>query len=86
MRFSATSPTITITAPDRQQIKASDTSPPPLLSLADAEREAIIRVLKYCNGRIRGPHGAADILDIKPTTLEARMKKLGIVKEHIIYP
>lgn len=84
--ISATSPTITITAPDRQQIKASDTSPPPLLSLADAEREAIIRVLKYCNGRIRGPHGAADILDIKPTTLEARMKKLGIVKEHIIYP
>ncbi|WP_420808921.1 hypothetical protein [Chitinophaga oryziterrae] len=35
---------------------------------------------------MRGPHGAADILDIKPTTLEARMKKLGIVKEHIIYP
>jgi transcriptional regulator with GAF, ATPase, and Fis domain len=82
--ISATSPTITITAPDSQQIKASDTSPPPLLSLADAEREAIIRVLKYCNGRIRGPQGAADILDIKPTTLEARMKKLGIVKEHVI--
>ncbi|WP_218149248.1 sigma-54 interaction domain-containing protein [Chitinophaga sp. YR573] len=82
--ISATSPAITITAPDSQQIKASDISPPPLLSLADAEREAIIRVLKYCNGRIRGPQGAADILDIKPTTLEARMKKLGIVKEHII--
>jgi transcriptional regulator with GAF, ATPase, and Fis domain len=83
--ISATSPAITITAPVSKQIVASDTSPP-LLSLADAEREAIIRVLKYCNGRIRGPQGAADILDIKPTTLEARMKKLGIVKEHVIYP
>jgi transcriptional regulator with GAF, ATPase, and Fis domain len=81
--ISATSPTISITAPVSKQIEASDTSPP-LLTLADAEREAIIRVLKYCNGRIRGPQGAADILDIKPTTLEARMKKLGIVKEHLI--
>lgn len=82
--ISTTTPTVSIMAPISQQIAASDTSPPPLLSLADAEREAIIRVLKYCNGRIRGPQGAADILDIKPTTLEARMKKLGIVKEHII--
>jgi len=84
--IAAASPTITITVPVHQQMKASDISPPPLLSLADAEREAIVRALKYCNGRIRGPQGAADILDIKPTTLEARMKKLGIVKQHVIYP
>jgi transcriptional regulator with GAF, ATPase, and Fis domain len=81
--ISATTPTVNITAPVIQPIAASDTSPP-LLSLADAEREAIIRVLRYCNGRIRGPQGAADMLDVKPTTLEARMKKLGIVREHII--
>jgi transcriptional regulator with GAF, ATPase, and Fis domain len=81
--ISTTGPIISITAPVSQPIAASDTSPPALLSLADAEREAIIRVLKHCNGRIRGPQGAADILDIKPTTLEARMKKLGIVREHI---
>ena len=82
--IAGSSPNISIPVPVvTQQITASDTSPP-LLSLADAERDAIIRVLKYCNGRIRGPQGAADILDIKPTTLEARMKKLGIVKEHII--
>jgi transcriptional regulator with GAF, ATPase, and Fis domain len=81
--IAATTPTLSIMAPVSQQITASDTSPP-LLSLADAEREAIIRVLRYCSGRIRGPQGAADILDIKPTTLEARMKKLGIVREHII--
>jgi transcriptional regulator with GAF, ATPase, and Fis domain len=80
--ISATTPTLSITVPVSQQIDFSDTSPP-LLSLAEAERAAIIRVLKYCNGRIRGPQGAADILDVKPTTLEARMKKLGIVKEHI---
>jgi transcriptional regulator with GAF, ATPase, and Fis domain len=82
--ISSFSPTITITPPVHQQVVSSDTSPPTILSLADAEREAIIRALKYCNGRIRGPQGAAEILDIKATTLEARMKKLGIVKEHII--
>lgn len=81
--ISSTSPTVSIAAPVSQQIAASDTSPP-VLSLADTEREAIIRALKHCNGRIRGPQGAAEILDIKATTLEARMKKLGIVKEHII--
>jgi transcriptional regulator with GAF, ATPase, and Fis domain len=28
--------------------------------------------------------GAAEILDIFPTTLEGRMKKLGIKKQHVV--
>lgn len=45
------------------------------------EREYIISILKKTNGRIRGNDGAAAILDIKPTTLESKMIKLGIKKE-----
>jgi formate hydrogenlyase transcriptional activator len=35
-----------------------------------------------CTGwRIRGVGGAADVLGLRPTTLEARMKKLGIFRK-----
>ena len=49
-------------------------------TLEEAERTHIVRALQQCNWRIRGAHGAAEQLDIKPTTLESRMKKLGIVQ------
>ena len=49
-------------------------------TLADRERAHILATLQHTNGRIRGVRGAAELLDIKPTTLEARMKKLGIKK------
>ncbi len=44
----------------------------------DAERTHLLRVLERCGWRIRGPRGAAAALDMKPTTLESRMKKLGL--------
>jgi DNA-binding NtrC family response regulator len=47
------------------------------------EREYIMSILKKTNGRIRGANGAAEILNLKPTTLEAKMMKLGITKEDI---
>ena len=49
-------------------------------TLEEAERAHIVRALERCNWRIRGSHGAAEQLDIKPTTLESRMKKLGITE------
>lgn len=49
-------------------------------TLADNERKHISEVLALTKGKIRGADGAAAILDINPTTLEARMKKLGIEK------
>ncbi len=52
----------------------------PLKTLKANESAHIIRALKRSNGKIRGEGGAAQILDIKPTTLESRMKKLGIRK------
>ena len=39
----------------------------------------IRRVLKLCDGRVEGEKGAARILDIHPSTLRKRMKKLGVV-------
>jgi transcriptional regulator with GAF, ATPase, and Fis domain len=55
-------------------------APQPLTagSLDAAGRSVILRALEQCRWRIRGPNGAAALLDIKPTTLESRIKKLGL--------
>lgn len=82
--IAATDPYIMITPPTSRQAAASSDTSPPSATLADTERTTIIQALRQCNGKIRGPQGAAALLDIKPTTLEARMKKLGIVKEHVL--
>ena len=47
-------------------------------SLQEVERQHILSVLKETGWRVAGKNGAAKILGLKPTTLEARMKKLGI--------
>jgi len=47
----------------------------PCETLSDIEREHILRVLRKANWKIQGPHGAAEILGLKPTTLRDRMKK-----------
>jgi PAS domain S-box-containing protein len=47
-------------------------------TLKEVERDQILFVLEKTGWRIRGKGGAAERLDIKPTTLEARMAKLGI--------
>ena len=48
--------------------------------LEEVEREHILETLKKANWKIRGEDGAAKILELNPTTLEARMKKLGIAR------
>lgn len=52
----------------------------------ETEREYIISVLKKSKGLIRGVHGAAELLNIKPTTLESKMAKLGIRREDFMNP
>ncbi len=47
-------------------------------SLKENERSHIVRMLKLTGGKITGPGGAAERLDIHPNTLYSRMKKLGI--------
>jgi formate hydrogenlyase transcriptional activator len=46
--------------------------------LQESMREAILAALAQAGNRVRGGGGAAELLAVKPTTLEARMKKLGI--------
>jgi formate hydrogenlyase transcriptional activator len=47
-------------------------------TLADAEREHILNVLRETGWALGGPTGAAARLGMKRTTLQSRMKKLGI--------
>ncbi len=49
-----------------------------LKTLAETERDYIIMALERTGWRVSGERGAARILGLKPTTLESRMKKLGI--------
>ena len=51
-----------------------------LKSITENEREHIIAALKSSNWKIYGPGGAAELLDINVSTLNSRMKKLGIEK------
>jgi formate hydrogenlyase transcriptional activator len=57
----------------------SSTPPTSSIStLGEAERQHILRALRQTEWRIAGPKGAAAILGMKRTTLQARMRKLGI--------
>ena len=51
------------------------------LTLEEMERQHIVEVLEQTNWRVSGEKGAAKILGLNPTTLEARMKKLSIQRE-----
>ncbi|MDR7127926.1 transcriptional regulator with GAF, ATPase, and Fis domain [Algoriphagus sp. 4150] len=57
-------------------------SEPPSVQLVKphmkAEKDNILKALNISNFRIRGKGGAAELLDVKPTTLEAKMARLGI--------
>jgi formate hydrogenlyase transcriptional activator len=50
--------------------------------LEDIERDHIRRVLDATGWRIRGAGGAADRLGLAPTTLESRMIRLGLSRQH----
>ncbi|MEM1219357.1 MAG: sigma 54-interacting transcriptional regulator, partial [Bacteroidota bacterium] len=52
--------------------------PKRILTLEELQKRHIIETLQHTNWRISGEKGAAKLLGIKPTTLESRMKKLGI--------
>jgi transcriptional regulator with GAF, ATPase, and Fis domain len=47
-------------------------------SLAYVDRAHIIGVLEQCNWTVKGPGQAAERLGLAPSTLQYRMKKLGI--------
>jgi formate hydrogenlyase transcriptional activator len=56
----------------------SPTREPQPVTLAEAEREHILKTLETTHWRIKGKRGAAERLDLEPSTLYSRMQKLGI--------
>jgi transcriptional regulator with GAF, ATPase, and Fis domain len=48
--------------------------------LEDVERAHIVKVLEERKWAVKGDGNAADLLDMNPSTLRSRMKKLGIVR------
>lgn len=68
--------------------KTTETAPPVANTLGDVkriqeetEKAYIVAMLKKTEGRIRGVNGAAELLNIKPTTLESKMAKHHIRRE-----
>jgi formate hydrogenlyase transcriptional activator len=55
-------------------------------SLLDTERKHIIRVLRETKGVLAGPAGAARRLGLKRSTLQSRIRRLGITREDYLGP
>ncbi|WP_229216581.1 sigma 54-interacting transcriptional regulator [Dyadobacter sp. 3J3] len=53
-----------------------------LKTIDENERDHILTILKYCKGRVAGDGGAAEILGVPKSTLNSKIKRLGIKREH----
>jgi formate hydrogenlyase transcriptional activator len=60
--------------------RATDSAPVPA-ALHEVERSSILDALRRSRGRIYGPHGAAALLGVKPTTLYGKMRRHGIRRD-----
>jgi formate hydrogenlyase transcriptional activator len=70
----------TLQVPLTELRNAPRTNPDTLQAM---EREYIVKVLRECRGVIGGLHGASARLGLKRTTLNARIRKLGISREEL---
>jgi formate hydrogenlyase transcriptional activator len=68
-------PLAELQSPGQENVAASSET------LDGADREHIIRVLRDTGGVISGPAGAAKRLGLKRTTLQSKMRRLGIARE-----
>jgi DNA-binding NtrC family response regulator len=70
------------TAIDAHAGNGGPAAAPPVGSttLVEIERQHIVAMLKRTGGIIEGPKGAAKMLDMKPSTMRYRIRKLGIRK------
>lgn len=48
----------------------------------EQQRDYILEILKITKGNVTGKGGAAEVLNLKPSTLQAKMLKLGIKRKH----
>ena len=68
-------PTATGAAPSALQPAAAESD---LASLAAVQRRHILAILRKTRGIMEGDDGAARLLEMKPSTVRYRMKKLGV--------
>src|SRR3974390_516674 len=61
-------------------VSYSHTDSAPACTFREAEREVIIEALRAASGRIAGDGGAAQRLGLKRTTLQHKIRRLGITK------
>lgn len=51
---------------------------PTLAELRERERAIIVAALRRAGGKVSGPGGAAELLGVRPTTLDSRLKTMGL--------
>ncbi|MBC7934133.1 MAG: sigma-54-dependent Fis family transcriptional regulator [Rhizobacter sp.] len=73
-----------ISLPVFHQKEMADNTDKKTKTIEENERDHIMEVLKKCNGKVWGPGAAAELLNIPPSTLKSKMKKLGIKKEYTL--
>ena len=65
----------------RRPTSATRSGEPPSLLTEDERRDRdranIVAALQACGGKVSGPGGAAELLNVRPTTLASRIKALG---------
>jgi formate hydrogenlyase transcriptional activator len=66
-----------------KEMKSTAPGNAPAITLHDSEREHILKILRQTKGRLAGSGGAAELLGMKRTTLQHKLKKLGITPDHI---
>jgi transcriptional regulator with GAF, ATPase, and Fis domain len=52
-------------------------------TIDENEKDHILKILKHVKGKIGGAGGAAELLGVPTSTLNSRIKRLGIRKEHL---
>ena len=65
-------------AASSESFSSATVPPAPFSTLEETERQHILRALRQTQWRIAGPRGAASLLGMKRTTLQARMRKLNL--------
>jgi transcriptional regulator with GAF, ATPase, and Fis domain len=61
--------------------RPADQETPEFLTEAEVrqlERENLVAVLEKAGWRVRGPGGAAELMGVKSTTLQSRMRAMGL--------
>ena len=71
-----------IDLPDAGRSSKPEKAAPNVKTIEEMEKAHILEVLRKCHGKISGAGGAAEMLQIPPTTLTYKIKKLGIVWQY----